>query len=196
MYDAVLILGKELRRDPSRARRELKARAAAAAIAHRNGARVILTLEAPLAGQGEAGSAIVARHLSHLGVPADAVVAEAVTRSTREEALRAHAIVQARGLGRLLVITTRYHVPRARVIFHDHFGEGGVTVHAPTGFLRDATAEERAWIAAGVPDDAAEEQEARLERWLLRAARSIGWLPRPVRWGLEVRAGALLRRAS
>lgn len=156
----------------------------------------MLTLEAPLVGQSEAGSAIVAANLARLGVPPGAILRESRTHSTREEAMRAHALVQEHGLGRLLVITSRYHVPRSRVLFTDHFGAGGVTVHAPTGFLRDATPEERAWIRAGIPSDAVMASEGQLEAWLLRAARALSWLPSAIRWRAEVQAGALLRRAT
>ena len=192
----MLVLGKELRRDPERARRELRARSAAAAVAWRGGARTVLTLEAPLRGQPDAGSAIVAAHLQHLGVPAAAVVCEARTRSTREEALRASALVSARGLGRLLVITSGYHVPRARRLLAEHFDAGALAVHAPTGFLRGATDEERVWIQAGVPAGAALAREERLERRLLWAAAALAWLPGPVRWAVEVQAGALLRASE
>lgn len=196
MYDAVLVLGKELRRAPERARRELRARSAAAAIAHRGGARLVLTLEAPLAGQSEVGSAIVFANLTHLGVSPTAILQESCTHSTREEAIRAHALVQSHGLGRLLVVTSRYHVQRARYLFTDHFGAGGVTVHAPTGFLRDATAEERAWIRAGIPSESVMASEGQVEAWLLRAARGLSWLPSALRWGMETQAGLLLRRAT
>ncbi|MFT4975786.1 MAG: uncharacterized SAM-binding protein YcdF (DUF218 family) [Myxococcota bacterium] len=196
MVDVVLILGKELRRDPVSARQELRARSAAAAVAFRDGARAVLALEAPLTGLEDSGSALVVGHLRHLGVPAGAIVAEQATRSTREEALRAHALVRERGLGRLLVITAGYHVPRARAVFTEHFGAGAVTVHAPEGFLRGATVEERRWIHEGVPGTETEAREVRLERWLSRAEAALRWLPERVRWQAEVRAGALLRRSN
>ena len=43
--DAVMVLGKELRRDPERARRELLARSVAAVVALRDGARRVITVE-------------------------------------------------------------------------------------------------------------------------------------------------------
>ena len=72
-FDAVLILGKELRRDAERARAELRARSAAAAVALRRGVAEVWTLEARLRGQAEAGSDIVRGYLGALGVPPERV---------------------------------------------------------------------------------------------------------------------------
>ena len=151
LFDAVLVLGKELRHDPTRARRELQARCAAAAVALRQGAQVVATLEAPLRGQDISGSTLVVENLRALGVPAERIVQQQHSHSTREEAMLARTLAAAQGWRRLLVLTSAYHVPRARRIFLDHFAEGAVTLHAPEGFWRDASPEERAWIAAGTP---------------------------------------------
>ena len=94
--DAVLILGKELRRDPCRGLAELKARSAAAAALLRLGVPVAVSLEAPLRGQLDAGSALVARLLAELGVEEGKLLAAQITRSTREEALEAAALARRR----------------------------------------------------------------------------------------------------
>ena len=121
--DGVLILGKELRHFPERARRELKARSAAAAVALRaHGAQAAVSLEAPLAGQEDAGSAIVASFLGELGVPAERMVLDERTRSTREEAVEGARVADRLGWKRVLVVTSAYHVPRARRVFGDVLG--------------------------------------------------------------------------
>ena len=61
-FDAVMVMGKELRLDPTRGARELRARAAAASALSRKNAAVLMALEAPLKGQERSGSAIVAAH--------------------------------------------------------------------------------------------------------------------------------------
>jgi hypothetical protein len=191
-FDAVLILGKELRRDPDRARRELAARAAAAAAAWRAGAAFVATLEARLRGQADSGSAIVVAMLEELGVPRDAIVAEERTRSTREEAVAGTALFRERGARRPLVVTARYHVPRARRLFDD-VGGTFVAVHPPEALWRFASPGERARIAAGEPDARAMADECRVEAVLSTLARGLRPLPRPLRSQLEIRAGAMFR---
>ena len=195
-FDGVLVLGKELRRDRGRALRELRARSAAAAIALRQGAAAVASLEAPLVGQEQAGSAIVAAFLRELGVPQQSIILAEQTRSTREEAIAGCAMARDRGWRRTLVITARYHVPRARMLMEEHFGRSAVSVHAPEALLRAATATERAWILAGSPSAAALAAEAPVERVLHGLARVLRPLPDALRWSLEVRAGAALRDAG
>ncbi len=192
-FDAVQILGKELRRDPERALRELRARSAAASVALRRGARFALSLEAPLRGQREAGSQIVARLLAELGVPEQVILLDETTRSTREEALHGCRWAEQRGWGRVLVVTTAYHVPRARRQFEEAFGPGRVAVHAPEALLRGATPLERRWIEAGSPTADAFRAELAIEALLANLARGVSLLPSRLRWELEVRAGAALR---
>lgn len=190
-YDAAVVLGKELRHDPERALRELRARAAAAAAVHRATGAAVVTLEARLRGQDATGSAIVRALLDELGVPADAVVHEDRTRSTREEIVRAAALARALGWGRVLLITARYHIPRVRRLVAD---EGaGVAVHGPAAALRIARPLERRWIADGEPDARVMRRECATEAVLSTLARAVG--PLPFRAALEIRAGGLLRRA-
>ena len=196
-FDGVLILGKELRRDAERARRELRARAAAAAAAWRAGAPFIATLEARLRGQEDSGSAIVAGYLAELGVPESAIVRMDKTRSTREEAVEGAALFAAKGVRRGLVVTARYHVPRARRLFADTFrGQPPAVIHAPEGLWRFANATERAWIEGGTPDAAVMADECRIEALLSTLARGLAVLPVPVRARVEIVAGAWFRGVS
>lgn len=192
-FDGVLILGKELRRDRPRALRELKARAAAASAALRRGAVAVASLEAPLAGQEEAGSAIVAGYLSELGVPNERVILRQASRSTREEAILARELADAEGWSRVLVITAVYHAPRARRLFEEHLGRQRVTVHSPQALLRHATAQERAWITDGESSEADLASELRVEQAFSAAERALSILPDRVRWGIEMQAAVLLR---
>lgn len=194
--DAVMVLGKELRRDPERARRELLARAVAATIALRGGARRVIAVEARLRGQAESGSALVAELLLARGVQEDQLLLREQTRSTREEALVARALCQEHGLGRLGVITAHYHLPRARALFNEHFGPGEVELCTPESFAQRATPEERALIVAATPDAETLKVEGRAEALLHTLARALRPLPDALRFGLEVQAGAWLRRAE
>jgi uncharacterized SAM-binding protein YcdF (DUF218 family) len=189
-FDAVLILGKSLRGDPERARRELAARAAAASAALRAGAGWVLSLEACMRGQEEAGSTIVATLLADLGIPSDRLIAAARSRSTREEALVALELADAHGLRHLLAVTTGYHVPRARRVLEEVLGPERVSVHATTAFLALADGRERTLILAGEPGRAALRRELRTERRFTAAEVLVAPLPRALRWRLEIAAAS------
>ncbi|MBM4389652.1 MAG: YdcF family protein [Deltaproteobacteria bacterium] len=193
-FDGVLILGKELRADPVRARAELRARAAAAAAAARAGAGVVATLEARLRGQDRSGSDLVSDMLAELDVPPEKLVARSQTRSTREEAALGAAFFLERGCRRGLVLTASYHVPRARRLF----AEAGAPaeVHAPDAMWRWANERERTWIAAGRPGGAALAREARIEQALRSLEAVLRPLPVATRTMLEVAAGVLWRGSA
>jgi len=192
-FEAVLVLGKAVGRDAERCRRELRARAAAASAAQRAGATTVLSLEAQLRGQSRAGSAIVAEHLTALHVPSHRVVLRETSRSTRDEAVHAAAVMDELGLGPLLVVTSAYHVPRARLIFREVMGHHRATVHDSMGLYALANATERHWILRGEPNAGTLQYEGRVERLLLAAEASIGVLPRGLRWRMESWAGTLWR---
>lgn len=164
--DAVLILGKELRVDPERAHRELRARAAAASVAWRNGARFVGTLEACLRGQARPGSDIVCDYLRQLEVPEEAWVVDRHTRSTREEVVAAARLVQERNLRRLGLVTAAYHLPRARRYLRRLLPPSRAEVFTPESFLQRARGLEQRWIREGIPDATTMAEEGRVERLL------------------------------
>lgn len=192
---AVLILGKELRRDPPRAVRELRARTAAASVALRQGATHLLTLEAVLRGQDRSGSSIVLDLLRELEVPMERVVSASQTRSTREEVLEGQRLAAALGVERLLVITTSYHLARARRYFEE-CAPGLAWVTTPESLLQSAGPRERAWMLDGLPTPTALAHEARMERLFGGMARALAPLPAAWRWTIEVQAGAWYRRVE
>ncbi len=192
-FDAVLVLGKGLRRDRERGLRELRARSAAASAAVRAGAGRALSLEAKLEGQDREGSAIVAENLATLGVPAEKTVLRQRSRSTRDEAVLARDLARELGIQRLLVVTSAYHVPRSRQLFEEVLGPRAVSVHGTAALLALANDAERRWILAGEPTIATMAAEARIERLLLTAEAALAPLPRPLRWKIESFAGTLWR---
>lgn len=129
--------------------------------------------------------------LRELGVPADRIVRAARTRSTREEAVLGTSLFAERGVRRGLVLTARYHVPRARRLFGECLAP--VEVHAPEALWRWATEAERAWIRGGEPDAAALAEEARTERLFGLFEAALRPLPVGLRSRLEIRAGGWLR---
>ncbi len=186
--DGVMVLGKELRTDPERAMRELRARSAAASVALREGARFVATYEAELRGQERSGSAIVHELLRELGVQGDRILVKNWTRCTREEAQAADQLIGERGASRLACITSTYHVPRARRYMA---GNPRVVVTSPETFLQRATALEAAWIEGGIPTAETLEHEGRVEQALLWLHRTFGQVP-----GLEIAAAGMWRRVT
>lgn len=193
-YDAVLVLGKELRGHPERARRELRARAAAAAAAVRAGASFVATLEAKLRGQDDSGSAMVLDDLLSFGVPRDRIVLADRTRSTREEAALGTALFVERGVRRALVLTGEYHVARARRLFVDAISPA--EVHSPSAMWRFANQAERIAIQDAVPSAETSAIEARNERVLNALESALRPLPIGLRSMLEIAAGAAWRGAA
>ena len=193
MFSAVQVLGKELRRAPNRALVELRARTAAASVAVRLGAQYVVSLEAPLRGQVLAGSQIVQSNLHELGIGDEKMVLDCQTRSTREEAIHGAKIAKERGWRRLLVITSAYHVPRARRCFEDVMDAGRVAVHSPEAMLQHARGKEVEWILEGEPLRDAMLRECTVEAVFSFAERASKMFPKRLRWNIEVGAGALLR---
>ncbi len=189
--DGILVLGKELRGDPERARNELGARAAAASVAWRHSGGQVFTLEGVLRGQGRAGCEIVREMLIELGVSEADIVPKPWTCSTREEVLLSKKLLEEADGHSLGVVTSAYHVPRSR----RYFNQCGVAgwVHAPEAFLKRATAQERAWILSGTPSAEALMEEEEVERRLNRVESLLGVLPDGLSWGTEVRIGRMFR---
>jgi uncharacterized SAM-binding protein YcdF (DUF218 family) len=66
-------------------------------------------------GEGEAATSAVL--LADLGVPAAAIRVENASRNTAENAVRTRAVLQALGAHRVLLVTSAFHMRRARMIF-------------------------------------------------------------------------------
>jgi uncharacterized SAM-binding protein YcdF (DUF218 family) len=192
-FRAVHVLGKAIGRDPARAHRELRARTAAASAALRAGATTAVNLEARLRGQERAGSAIVADYLDQLGVPAERVLLRETSRSTRDEAVQVAELMERFDLAPLLVVSSAYHVPRARKVFTQVLGHERVSVHGTMALHALANPTERAWILTGEPNARTMASEGRIERALLSAEAAVGLLPPHLRWSLESWAGTLWR---
>jgi len=190
--DAILVLGKELNRDAGRGRRELAARAAGASVALRHGAQVVYTLEARLRGQELSGSHMVRETLSRLGIDEERIHSREETRSTREEALMAAALVAEHDHRRLGVVTASYHVSRARMYFAQVMDPRRFEVIAPENFIQRASAEEKSLILAATPSDETLEAEARVEQILSLLGGVAGRVPLGGR--VEMAAAAFLRR--
>ncbi len=122
---------------------------------------------------GEDAEAVAMRQfLSDLGVPVSAVLLESGSRTTYENALETRRLLQERGLGSVLLVTSALHMPRALATFRE---VGVDAVPAPTDF---EIAAQRRWTALDfLPDAGALEGSSRaLKEYLgLWMYRFRGW---------------------
>lgn len=73
----------------------------------------------------------MAYFLQDLGVPPEAMVLEEMSRNTRENAAFSATLLKARGIHRILLVTSALHMPRALALFT---AQGLQAVPAPTDF--------------------------------------------------------------
>jgi uncharacterized SAM-binding protein YcdF (DUF218 family) len=130
--DAIVVLGCRLPRDghPGGA---IERRVAAGVALLAAGAAPLLLLSG--GGSGPRSEAAAMRELAlGLGAPEPALLLEPRSRDTIENALCSAALLRARGLSRVIVVTDRYHALRARVVFR-HAGLAVVRVASPPARL-------------------------------------------------------------
>ena len=110
-YDAALVLGVELDADDAPTE-ELARRVMAAARAYRGGVCASLVLcGGCLPGHRRSEAEVMARMLAALGVPKRVLIWEDQSRDTMENCRNAAALLG--GTGRVLVVTSDYHLRRA-----------------------------------------------------------------------------------
>lgn len=121
-------------------------------------------VDARFRGVSEAASMRV--FLRDLGVPDAAIVLEEESRNTRENAKRVAALLKARGIGRILLVTSALHMPRAKRLFA---AEGLEVIPAATDH---EAVEQEGNVRLLLPDAAALEGSVRaVKEWV---ASSIG----------------------
>jgi uncharacterized SAM-binding protein YcdF (DUF218 family) len=109
--------------------------------------------------------------LQEWGVPANAILLEDKSRNTRENAVLSRAILRDRGISRILLVTSAWHMPRASAVF----GKVGFqAIPAPADFQ---TADSLGVLPLLIPGpDALAESETVLKEWLgLFVYRLRGW---------------------
>lgn len=83
-------------------------------------------------GRGPSESADMVSILSQLGVPMSAIIQEPNSLNTHENAVNVKKILDARGIRRVLLVTSAIHMPRSLLIFKR---QGIAAIPAPTDFL-------------------------------------------------------------
>jgi uncharacterized SAM-binding protein YcdF (DUF218 family) len=113
--DAIVVLGAALdsagKAPPALHRRTLRA-----AALHRSGAAPFLVLSG--GGAGARSEAAAMAEIARLaGVPETALLLEGGSANTFENALMTAALLDRRGLSRVILVSDGYHLPRARFLF-------------------------------------------------------------------------------
>ena len=85
--------------------------------------------------------------LADLGVPAQAMVLEEQSSNTRQNAANSAALLQARGINRILLVTSALHMPRAKALFT---AQGLQVIPATTDF--EASQPPQPGLLAWLPD--------------------------------------------
>ena len=135
--DAIVLLGGATRGDTHwSSRSDLNAQADrlthAAALYHAKKAPV-LVLSGGAAEGSRPESVQMAEHLEVMGVPHHALLHESKSRDTRENAEYTAAVLQGKGMRKILLVTSAFHMRRAVPLFQ---GQGFEVIPAPTDFQR------------------------------------------------------------
>jgi uncharacterized SAM-binding protein YcdF (DUF218 family) len=85
-------------------------------------------------GLGSSESEDMAKILQTMGVPSDAILQDPTSLNTRENAVNVKRILEEKGIGRILLVTSAMHMPRSVLIFRRL---GIDPIPAPTDFLID-----------------------------------------------------------
>ena len=82
-------------------------------------------------GEGPTDAENMANVLVDIGIPREALVLEATSRNTRENALETWSILSGQGIERIVLVTSASHMPRAESVFRT---VGFDVIPAPTDF--------------------------------------------------------------
>ena len=106
--------------------------------------------------------------LVDLGVPAQTIVLEEASRNTRQNAAFSAALLKARGINHILLVTSALHMPRAMALFA---AQGLQATPAPTDF--EAIQSPPPGVLAWLPDAQALDGSGRAMKEMV--GRWVGW---------------------
>jgi uncharacterized SAM-binding protein YcdF (DUF218 family) len=131
------------------------------------GAFPFLTVPTPIS-EAQASAQL----LKEWGVSEQAILLEDQSRNTRENAVNSFPILQRRGVSRILLVTSAFHMPRASAVFRK---AGFQVIPAPVDFQ---TIGDRSLFSRFVPDvDSLSDSQVALKEWLgLFVYRLRGWV--------------------
>lgn len=126
--EAIVVLGGGVMPDGVLSNSSMR-RALHGILLHRKGLAPMLVFFGPMGDGGPAEADVRAELARELGVTPGVILTAADAWTTREEALRGGALLQAKGVRRILLVTDAYHMRRARTLFEQ---AGFEVVAAPT----------------------------------------------------------------
>jgi len=126
--EAIVVLGGGVTPDGVLSDRSMR-RALHGILLYRKGLAPLLVFFGPVGDGGPAEAEVRAELAQALGVTPGVILSAAEPRTTREEALRGGALLQAKGVRRILLVTDAYHMRRARTAFEQ---AGFEVLAAPT----------------------------------------------------------------
>jgi uncharacterized SAM-binding protein YcdF (DUF218 family) len=110
----------------------------------------------------------MATFIVDLGVPAQAMVLEEASRTTRQNATFSAALLKASGINRILLVTSALHMPRAVALFT---AQGLQVIPAPTDF--EASQPPPPGLLAWLPDAMALDGSGRAIKEIV--GKFVGW---------------------
>jgi len=116
IIDAAVVLGAEVF-GPGRPSAAVRRRVEHAVIVWRALGTPVLVASGGVGGGGVSEASVMRDLAIELGVPAGSVVTEEESHSTLEQAVAVTRLARARGWDALVVVSDRFHVPRARFLF-------------------------------------------------------------------------------
>ena len=129
--EAIVVLGGGVRSDGGLSDGSMR-RMLHGILLHRRGLASLLVFFGPGRGEAVAEADLRAAFAGELGMPPDAILTVTDAQTTQEEATRGRALLRARGVRRILLVTEVLHMARARAAFER---EGFEVLAAPTDEL-------------------------------------------------------------
>lgn len=114
--EAIVVLGGGIQPDGVLSNSSMR-RAVHGIVLQRKGLSSLLVFSGPALDAGPAEAEVRAELARDLGVSPEVILTEAGARTTREEAVRTGALLRARGVRRILLVTDSHHMMRARGLF-------------------------------------------------------------------------------
>lgn len=122
---AIVVLGAGVEPDGVLSDTSMR-RAVAGMVLYRKGLAPILLFSGPSRAEGPPEAEVRAELAGALGISPEAVLTEGDAQTTREEAVKAGALLRERGVRRILLVTSTHHMARAQRLFE----KGGFEVLA------------------------------------------------------------------
>lgn len=131
---AVVVLGALIGPDGTPSATVQRRVARAVALFHA-GAGDMMTMTGGSRGDRPAEAEVMAALARDQGIPSDRLLIESCARNTRENARFSLALLEPHGVGRVVVVSDAWHLPRALMLFR-RYAPSGISVHGCSAPVR------------------------------------------------------------